>query len=249
MTLSDIRTEVLKSTEKHSRGELLFRNWTISIQLSGKEAEQSDIPAMEEGAMSKGEIIKREFARKLKQIAEVQQLTTVTVSSLCKETGLSRSTFYYHFVDLYDLINWIFETDIIVPLQQYIRDNKFGNWAQATRLSLVKMYSDRQFYCQAVKMDVQNSLQDYMRKRNRDSWVLLLDRYLEDTQQQYDAETLGFLTTFIAQAISNMTIDWAKDGMKIPVDQMCKMNEVATMGVYGIITHANNSSKCPPFYS
>ena len=73
MTLSDIRTEVLKSTEKHSRGELLFRNWTISIQLSGKEAEQSDIPAMEEGAMSKGEIIKREFARKLKQIAETIQ--------------------------------------------------------------------------------------------------------------------------------------------------------------------------------
>ena len=51
------------------------------------------------------------------------------------------------------------------------------------------------------------------------------------------------MTTFIAQAISNMTIDWAKDGMKTPVDRMCKMNEVATMGVYGIINRANEPRK------
>ena len=40
-----------------------------------------------------------------------------------------------------------------------------------------------------------------------------------------------------------MTIDWAKDGMKTPVDRMCKMNEVATMGVYGIINRANELRK------
>lgn len=92
-------------------------------------------------------------------------------------------------------------------------------------------------------MDVQNRLQDFMRQRNRDSWELLHSRYLEETHQQYDLETLDFLTTFIAQAISNMTIDWAKDGMKTPVDRMCKMNEVATMGIYGIINRANEPRK------
>ena len=32
-----------------------------------------------------------------------------------------------------------------------------------------------------------------------------------------------------------MIIDWAKKGMKTPVELVCKMNEVATMGIYGII--------------
>ncbi|MBQ1733476.1 MAG: TetR/AcrR family transcriptional regulator C-terminal domain-containing protein [Lachnospiraceae bacterium] len=193
--------------------------------------------------MGKSDVIKREFARTLKQMASEQALSSVTVSSLCAKTGLSRSTFYYHFIDLYDLINWIFDTEIILPLQNYLCSHEVGNWAYGTRMSLETMFADRIFYCQAVKMDVQNSLQDFMRQRNRDSWELLLGRYLEGTHQQYDPETLDFLTTFIAQAISNMTIDWAKDGMKTPVDRMCKMNEVATMGVYGIINRANELRK------
>lgn len=189
--------------------------------------------------MGKSNVIKREFARTLKQMAAEQALSSVTVSSLCAKTGLSRSTFYYHFMDLYDLINWIFDTEIILPLQNYLCAHNISDWAYGTRMSLETMYVDRVFYCQAVKMDVQNSLQDFMRQRNRDSWELLLSRYLEGTRQQYDPETLDFLTTFIAQAISNMTIDWAKAGMETPVDRMCKMNEVATMGVYGIINKAN----------
>ena len=138
---------------------------------------------------------------------------------------------------------WIFDTEIILPLQNYLSTHEVGNWAYGTRMSLEAMFADRDFYCQAVKLDVQNSLQDFMRQRNRDSWELLLSRYLEGTHQKYDKETLEFLTTFIAQAISNMTIDWAKEGMTIPVDRMCKMNEVATMGVYGIINRANENRK------
>lgn len=193
--------------------------------------------------MSKSNVIKREFARNLKQMASEQALSSITVSALCTKTGLSRSTFYYHFIDLYDLMAWIFDTEIILPLQNYLSTHEVGNWAYGTRMSLEAMFADRDFYCQAVKLDVQNSLQDFMRQRNRDSWELLLSRYLEGTHQKYDKETLEFLTTFIAQAISNMTIDWAKEGMTIPVDRMCKMNEVATMGVYGIINRANENRK------
>ena len=40
-----------------------------------------------------------------------------------------------------------------------------------------------------------------------------------------------------------MIIDWACKGMKIPVDLMCKMNEVATMGIYGLINSENMSEE------
>lgn len=140
-------------------------------------------------------------------------------------------------------MEWILDTELFLPLQNYLYTHKVGDWAYATRMSLEKMLDDRDFYCQLVRLDVQNSPQDFMRQRNRDSWVVLLKRYMEETKQQYDAETLDFLTTFIAQAISNMTIDWAKDGMKTPIDQMCKMNEVAIMGIYGIINKANKDEK------
>lgn len=82
---------------------------------------------------------------------------------------------------------------------------------------------------------MQNSLQDYMLQKNQESWDLLIDKYLSETHQSYDADTLRFLTQFVSQVI----IDWAKKGMKTPVELVCKMNEVATMGIYGIINTEN----------
>lgn len=32
-----------------------------------------------------------------------------------------------------------------------------------------------------------------------------------------------------------MTIAWAVDGMRIPVDAMSKMDDLATKGIYGVI--------------
>ena len=86
-----------------------------------------------------------------------------------------------------------------------------------------------------MRLEVQNSLQDYMLQKNQESWDLLIDKYLSETHQSYDADTLRFLTQFVSQVI----IDWAKKGMKTPVELVCKMNEVATMGIYGIINTYN----------
>ena len=74
-----------------------------------------------------------------------------------------------------------------------------------------------------------------MLQKNQESWDLLIDKYLSETHQSYDADTLRFLTQFVSQVI----IDWAKKGMKTPVELVCKMNEVATMGIYGIINTEN----------
>ena len=86
-----------------------------------------------------------------------------------------------------------------------------------------------------MRLEVQNSLQDYMLQKNQESWDLLIDKYLSETHQSYDADTLRFLTQLVSQVI----IDWAKKGMKTPVELVCKMNEVATMGIYGIINTEN----------
>ncbi len=192
--------------------------------------------------MKRNELVKKELSQTLKGMSKAQPLAGITVSSLTDRCGFSRGTFYYHFIDIYDLINWTFDTDIIVPLKSYINEHSLGSWAGITRFSLEKMYADREFYCQAVRLEVQNSLQDHMLMRNQESWDLLISKYLDETHQKYDPDTLSFLTQFVSQAIGNMIIDWAKKGMKTPVELMCKMNEVATMGIYGII-NSDNSPK------
>lgn len=49
-----------------------------------------------------------------------------------------------------------------------------------------------------------------MLQKNLESWDLLINTYLSETHQSYDADTLRFLTQFVSQVIGNMMIDCAK---------------------------------------
>lgn len=55
--------------------------------------------------MKRNELVKRELSGTLKEMSKSQALSSVTVSALTDKCGFSRGTFYYHFIDIYDLIN------------------------------------------------------------------------------------------------------------------------------------------------
>ncbi|NLH01423.1 MAG: TetR family transcriptional regulator [Clostridiales bacterium] len=192
--------------------------------------------------MKNPNFIKLEIARNLKEMAEEQPLENITVSSLCKRCDINRGTFYYHFIDIYDLIIWIFETEVIQPLETYLLQHNFGSWNGITSYCLNQMYKSRKFYCQAVRIEGQNNLRDYMQKRNRDCWELLIRKYINANLSTglYSEEYLNFLIKYTSQAVCNMTIAWAMDGMTIPVDIMAKMDDVATKGIYGVVDSLAN---------
>lgn len=187
--------------------------------------------------MKRDDLVKRELSRTLKELVREKPLMSITVSELAQVAGISRGTFYNHLFDIYDLINWTFEIDVIQPLQNYIRHHTHA-WSGITEQCLKKMYEESEFYCQAVQYRGQNSLRDYMRQRNLDSWKLLIDGYLGE-DKTFDAEALDFFERFTAQAIANMVIEWAESGMKIPPEKMALMDCVATRGIYGMIDAAN----------
>ena len=99
------------------------------------------------------------------------------------------------------------------------------------------MYKSRKFYCQAVRIEGQNNLKDYMQKRNCDCWDILIRKYVSASSSEdfHSDEYLCFLIKYTSQAVCNMTIAWAMDGMVMPVDVMAKMDDVATKGIYGVV--------------
>lgn len=66
--------------------------------------------------MKRNDLVKRELSNTLKALIREKPLESVTVSEISTACGVSRGTFYNHFLDIYDLINWTFETDVITPL-------------------------------------------------------------------------------------------------------------------------------------
>ena len=56
-------------------------------------------------------ITKKALASSLKELMETQPLTKISVGDICEKCGMNRKSFYYHFCDKYELVNWIFDTE------------------------------------------------------------------------------------------------------------------------------------------
>lgn len=66
------------------------------------------------------------LAAQLKKQLRIQPLAKVTVAGLCRDVGITRQAFYYHFVDVYDLAVWTFETEVANHIMAHAT---YAQWA------------------------------------------------------------------------------------------------------------------------
>ena len=57
------------------------------------------------------QMTKRALEASLKELLHHKPLDKITVSDLTDHCGVNRMTFYYHFKDIYDLVEWCCEED------------------------------------------------------------------------------------------------------------------------------------------
>ena len=58
--------------------------------------------------MADSNVTKRALAEGLKQLMERRPFAKISVGDICESCNMNRKSFYYHFRDKYDLVNWIF---------------------------------------------------------------------------------------------------------------------------------------------
>lgn len=81
---------------------------------------------------------KYRLAEAVKQLMGRQSLEDITVKEITGEAGVSRQTFYRHFLDKYDLVNWYFDELLANSFRGWAMDGPFmkgwsGNSATSRR--------------------------------------------------------------------------------------------------------------------
>ena len=69
--------------------------------------------------MADSNITKRALAAALKELMEQKPFSKINVAEICEKCGMNRKSFYYHFKDKYDLVNWIFDMDFAKVLEAH----------------------------------------------------------------------------------------------------------------------------------
>lgn len=62
---------------------------------------------------------KQEMCASLKQLMAKKPLEKITIREITDGCGLKRQAFYYHFADIYDLVQWMFAEEALALLKQH----------------------------------------------------------------------------------------------------------------------------------
>lgn len=158
--------------------------------------------------MSNANITKRELAESLKRLTSGKLFEQVTVGDIVKECGVNRQTFYYHFSDKYELLDWIYYNETFVPLTA---DISFGNWDEKLYELLQIMRNNRAFYMNTIKCS-NNFFEEYLLKM----LTTLFETAVEDldVRKQLTLEKKRLASKIFAHGLTGVVIEWAMGGMK-----------------------------------
>ena len=151
---------------------------------------------------------KQAFAAALKTALERKKLSKITVSELAEACQVNRKTFYYHFQDKYDLLQWLYYDELFADIENIIT---FDNWDQCLLTVLEKIYQEKDFYISTINTNEQyfyHDLYNLAQKCFYDAITKL------DVNKTVSPQEKNFFSEFYAYGIAGTVLRWIKTNMK-----------------------------------
>ena len=159
--------------------------------------------------MKRSNRTKQDLATSLKLLMKNSALSDISVQDLVNNSGISRHTFYYHFIDKQDLVQWVFRSEVIDPVEQ-----EDGDYLDRLVSILAKMQKEPAFYTKALETYGQNSFSEYFFESLLQLTRYCLRDFAEGRGMPLDERVEVFVSRYATHAIVGITKDWIKNGMK-----------------------------------
>ena len=154
---------------------------------------------------------KRKMALALKQLMETMAFEKITVSDITNLSKIHRQTFYYHFQDRYELLDWLLYTELLVPL---LEDLNLDNMYDKLEKLFATMAKDKKFYQSAFRIDSED-LTRYVSKVATEQFASVVKKIGEQNGiEGVDAECDIVIAEFFGYGITGVVMSWAGRGMK-----------------------------------
>ena len=151
--------------------------------------------------MADSNITKRALANALKELMQTVPFAKISVADICEKCDMNRKSFYYHFQDKFELMNWIFDMEFIEFIKQGDADQSIEEMTAHFRI----LYDNRAFYRNALSVQGQNSLSEHIREI---ALPILQSRMKEALSEDEDS---GFYVEFFLDALLGAIVHWIKD--------------------------------------
>ena len=191
--------------------------------------------------MADSNITKNALAVSMKKLMEKKPFSKISVGDICEDCGMNRKSFYYHFRDKYDLVNWIFYVDFIERMEWSSCRNE---WDMLEALCS-HFYRERLFYQNALQVEGQNSFREYFCGMLRPVLMLLTQNLVEEGRKK------EFYIAFLCEGVLGELVYWLREGSKITPEEFVEDLHDISLGLARkiIAEEAGTQNEIPLFHN
>lgn len=163
------------------------------------------------------------LAEALKADMETMPIDHVTIGMLTAQAKVSRNTFYYHFTDVYDLLGWIYEQEVVTQLSTYL---KVDRWQTAYRMILDYIAKNQQFCLQTFHSVGRNLLENFLYSAASH----MVKGVVDDVAPAAPAALEQSIVNFYGWALVMQVIQWLRDDLREPPADVIRRAEIMLDG-------------------
>ncbi len=145
----------------------------------------------------------------LKKLMQKKPLDKITIRDLTEDCGISRMTFYYHFKDIYDLIEWACLADATKALAG---KKTYDTWSEGLVQIFEVVYENKPFILNAYRCISRDQIENFLFHLTSDLLMGVVEEKAADTD--ISEEDRRFIADFYKYSFVGIMLDWIKQGMK-----------------------------------
>ena len=152
---------------------------------------------------------KKALAQSLRNLLAKRTLDKITVKDIVDDCGVNRQTFYYHFHDIYDLLEWIFDDMIDTMLAER---NPEDRWTDGVDVIIEKLLEERRLVLNAYHSVSHEAVSRFIRRWLKPFITEMMERESEGLNvseedrdvvaEMFTLVTTGFLTDWVEHQLS-----------------------------------------------
>lgn len=184
------------------------------------------------------QITKRALEASLKNMLLQKPLDKITINDIAEDCGINRMTFYYHFKDIYDLVEWSCAEDAAKALAG---NNTYDTWQQGLLKIFEAVKENKPFIMNVYHSVSREQVEIYLYKV---TYGLLLNVVNEEAaDMQVSNDDKSFIAHFYKYAFVGIMLDWIRGDMKEDPKQIVEHISLLIQGNFSRALKAYHDGK------